>query len=481
VLEGSTTVRLSEDKIREAILHPDLDVRDTAVRYFYSSTAPDQNLMPLAIEAIEKYGRTEAFSFTHYLNVLPQTEQTIAWVIAELRCDFQGLPEERYFYFLDLSRLLCHADIRQVVRRAPEIFHAPHFDPKERLAFRERLDMFGWSAETCWNALLKHCEANKDKNNFEEFDLGHALRIIEALARQPDEYQGQVVAILAQKVHDVRHDPRKWLQPLLAKLSGEMRLRGAIPLLVGNLGHPYSFLSDQSMFALAKIGGDEVVSLVCDSFPHASRDFRLYASDLLCTIHSDLTVQRVLGLLPGETELAIRTNLCEALVDHFSFEGIEPARQLLKRHELTPDLRHLRSSLIATCKIMDTRFPEFDVWHAEAREDAQDERRKMQELHKMAYEAGGDLGLLVNKLKAEIAQNQLKIERLKAEIAEKEKALSGQTSPHAPRSIPRLPRGREAGAGLSPPSKSIRVGRNDPCPCGSGQKFKKCCMGRSKG
>ena len=22
-----------------------------------------------------------------------------------------------------------------------------------------------------------------------------------------------------------------------------------------------------------------------------------------------------------------------------------------------------------------------------------------------------------------------------------------------------------------------RVGRNDPCPCGSGKKFKKCCMG----
>ncbi|HEY9857713.1 MAG TPA: SEC-C metal-binding domain-containing protein [Stenomitos sp.] len=22
----------------------------------------------------------------------------------------------------------------------------------------------------------------------------------------------------------------------------------------------------------------------------------------------------------------------------------------------------------------------------------------------------------------------------------------------------------------------VKVGRNDPCPCGSGQKFKKCCM-----
>ncbi|NVM77441.1 uncharacterized protein FHW83_003247 [Duganella sp. SG902] len=27
----------------------------------------------------------------------------------------------------------------------------------------------------------------------------------------------------------------------------------------------------------------------------------------------------------------------------------------------------------------------------------------------------------------------------------------------------------------APPVKAAKVGRNDPCPCGSGQKFKKCC------
>lgn len=25
----------------------------------------------------------------------------------------------------------------------------------------------------------------------------------------------------------------------------------------------------------------------------------------------------------------------------------------------------------------------------------------------------------------------------------------------------------------------IKIGRNDPCPCGSGKKFKKCCLGKS--
>jgi hypothetical protein len=139
-------VRYPEDKIKEAILHPDLDVRDTAIRYFYSSTSPDATLMPLAIQAIERYGRTKAFSFTHYLNLLPQTEQTIGWVIAELQRGFEGRPEEWHFYYLNLSRLLCHTDIRLIAQHAPDVLHAPHFDPKEQVAFRERLEMFGWKA-----------------------------------------------------------------------------------------------------------------------------------------------------------------------------------------------------------------------------------------------------------------------------------------------------------------------------------------------
>lgn len=35
---------------------------------------------------------------------------------------------------------------------------------------------------------------------------------------------------------------------------------------------------------------------------------------------------------------------------------------------------------------------------------------------------------------------------------------------------------RRAGLDRPPASKSSKVGRNDPCPCGSGKKFKKCCL-----
>ena len=39
-------MRLSEDKIKAAILHPDIEIRDRAVRYFGKSFSPDLSIMP---------------------------------------------------------------------------------------------------------------------------------------------------------------------------------------------------------------------------------------------------------------------------------------------------------------------------------------------------------------------------------------------------------------------------------------------------
>ena len=54
----------------------------------------------------------------------------------------------------------------------------------------------------------------------------------------------------------------------------------------------------------------------------------------------------------------------------------------------------------------------------------------------------------------------------------------------APAALAAMERGREraaANAGRTGPLQPImrnekRVGRNDPCPCGSGKKYKRCCF-----
>jgi hypothetical protein len=52
-------MRLSEEEIKKGILHPGTKVREMAVRYFADSFSQDPTIMPLVIQAIEKYGWRE--------------------------------------------------------------------------------------------------------------------------------------------------------------------------------------------------------------------------------------------------------------------------------------------------------------------------------------------------------------------------------------------------------------------------------------
>src|SRR6266481_3616192 len=82
--EGAKIMRLSEDKIKEAILHPDSEIRQRATSFFSRSYSPDSSIMPLVIKAVETFGREDAYHLIGRSRDLPQSEDTIAWVIDEL-------------------------------------------------------------------------------------------------------------------------------------------------------------------------------------------------------------------------------------------------------------------------------------------------------------------------------------------------------------------------------------------------------------
>jgi uncharacterized protein len=58
------------------------------------------------------------------------------------------------------------------------------------------------------------------------------------------------------------------------------------------------------------------------------------------------------------------------------------------------------------------------------------------------------------------------------------KRFFNHSRPHAAR-LAALRRGRSAPEPTPVYSTEARVGRNDPCPCGSGRKYKKCCLGKA--
>ena len=114
-------MRLSEEKIKQAILHPRLEIRQRAVRYFSVCHSDDERVVPLVIQAVERYGREDAYHLVGSSVDLRHTKETITWVIEEL----QDPAAERYEnYVFNLNRVLCHADPALLIHRDTEILES---------------------------------------------------------------------------------------------------------------------------------------------------------------------------------------------------------------------------------------------------------------------------------------------------------------------------------------------------------------------
>ena len=442
-------MRFPEDKIKEAILHPDLEIRNRATSYFGKSFSSDPGIMPLVIKAVETHGKQDAYRQVGLARNLQQSEDTIAWVVQELN-DPQTDQFENYAY--NLLMVLVEADPVLLLPRETAILEARHFLPDLRAPFTERLRMLSWDEATCWQKLEEFCEEGKDKQYTNEVDLGHANRIVEALARYGPQCEAKVRALLSQKVDDYHHNPMKWLEPLMVRLAGQAHLDSTIPLLIAKLHEDADLLNEECAEALTRIGTPAVLEAVAETFPKAEHHFRLYATGPLEHIPSDLAVEKCVQLLAQERDHGIRRELAQALLCHFAHEGIEAVRQLLVGRELDFEDKGLRNYLLETCTIMGERFPEYDEWLAIEKAEKEQHWKRVKELE------GDPKGLLLFALEK----------------------LTGKKAADVPRARPPVPPAPRLMLSRKPEAKQ-KVGRNDPCPCGSGKKFKNCCMKKQSG
>jgi hypothetical protein len=166
-------MRLPEATIKQAIVHPEKLVRHEALLYFADCYSGDEEVLPLAIKAIETYGRSKAFLHVHVLSHLAQTDATVEWTIRELHRQ-EDKAEDGDSYFLALSRLLCSADPKCIASRADEILEAPGFYNEFIPEFRERLQLATWDADQCWKELERICAEGVAKQDSSDLDFDHA-------------------------------------------------------------------------------------------------------------------------------------------------------------------------------------------------------------------------------------------------------------------------------------------------------------------
>ena len=204
----------------------------------------------------------------------------------------------------------------------------------------------------------------------------------------------------------------------------------------------------------AVIADPEAVRLIRADFPKESWGFKNYSAALLGNIKHQESEDTLLALLETERDSAIRTMLCLGLCELFSATGVEIVRREIHNgYDQTIDC--LEETLLPVAQVLEIEIPEAEQWQAE-REEREIEQSQLRD-------EWAELGRRYAAAKAAgidpFAHSQA------ASATKVEESWTAATEVQGATTIRR---------------DTPRVGRNDPCPCGSGKKFKKCCARKAK-
>lgn len=362
-------MRLPESKIKEAILHPIDELREQALHYFSDVYSPDPTIMPLVIQAVEKYGRGKAFSIMRDAEHLAQTDPTVEWLMRELRrsYDLADLEQDNYRFAIALA--LTAADTQLLAPREQEIIGLPAFPELLRAPLHERIEMAAWPWDRCWEALLNFGIDTMRRREFTQNDLRYAGRLVEALARDRDNANA-VLSLLKRPYKGKDRAMVLWLEPQIIAVAGELRLEAAIPLLMRRLTKPK--VMDDAFTALERIGTDAVVEAIDQKWWGADQDTRCSLAIILESIHTDESVKKCRVFLAGEHDPEVQLLLANSLLGNFEPEAIDlcwPLVADIEEDELNPEERDFRYRLVAVSMIMGKTFPMFEEWKTAALRD----------------------------------------------------------------------------------------------------------------
>jgi hypothetical protein len=446
---------LLESKIKQAILHPEEEIRLTALAYFAGSHTSDETIMPLVIEAVEKYGWEKAFRLLRDGDDLPQTAATVAWLTGELSKDWDFEEVDADNYTTAIALILSQARVELLL---PEMTGLPGFPDELEAEFLDRLEMQSWDWETGWDALEELGRDVYTEGRYRRRDMQRARRIVECLARHRE--QGRLILPLLERRYRGYEKDVMWaLEPPLAELAGRMRLEEAVPILLERLYEDDLDMSDSCQKALEWIGGDLVVRAIAGQWQDAEEEVRMYAAETLERVHTELCTRTCLEFFRAEESPEVRDYLAHALLANFVVEAVEPIREMVQG-DVDVETMDLRHSLVAACTLMEVSFPEYERWYKEAQEqrwgwDDDEEPHRIRERL-------GDRDDEDDEEWDEDDELAYEDEHADAEIADADD--DGAYADQLREKFARFERG------------GPKVGRNDPCPCGSGKKYKKCCM-----
>jgi HEAT repeat protein len=396
--------------------HADKDVRDHAAKYLCEGDDPRPATAEDFWRAIDRFGFDEALGTVARLGQMPQTRGSVTRVLEALKA-----PRDRVVE-MHLVGTLERIEFPLLVEFSDEIHRHPKVKGPIREHLAMRLALAQDPPEKIWESLMSHAGEVKAMHAG-GFDRRISERLIEVLARTPEMFADRVMAILRDK------SITDWREIFAVRLAGEMRWQPAVPVLVEKLHIDTDYLLDCVNDALVRIGDLIAVHLIAQGFADASWNFRLFATNPLGRFKHAETEAILLRLLKGEPDRAVRTHLACSLCDICTTnpDALHALSRLAAEGAYDPSVVDLEELLLTVGEMVGYEPPEAPQWR-----------------------------LAVAARRVQQSQARANFERLVRQSADDGEDEMLPTSPIV-RTEP-------------------KIGRNDLCACGSGKKFKKCCM-----
>jgi hypothetical protein len=436
---------LLPDQMLPFLNHEDPDVRRLAVKYFdeLADASPPETAEELW-RALDSYGKTtglfgvpEQNPMLLALAQLPQNDVSTARAIELLKNT--GLNDvNRYFVFGYFTKM----PVDLLDRHREHIL--PFIDDAARKILEHRLSLRALTGEQLWQELMDHSIRAVEAENYRSVDAAGAGRIAEALHTHPE--------IAIPRAMEILQDPqdRYWLETWCIGLLGDLRHNPATDLILNQM------MSDDGDFkhpvagrALARMDPHQTVSKIEARYDEKENYVRMRVPESLGKNKHPLAEAALIRLLAGETDPQAVSCICGALVDLCTTNGLDAMRQVIIENRYDSSFGDVMEELVCLAKVTGIHPPELEQWTREVNDKNRQRKKRRDFLAKMGMtEAQAELlrGLAEGKSAKELT---------------KQKSLAAAAI------------GQDATMPIR--RESPKIGRNDPCPCGNGKKYKKCC------
>jgi hypothetical protein len=416
---------LPADELKPRLLDRDWLVREAVARWFRSSWSRDPDLVPLVLEAVRRHPRRVSRHLLSLCDRFVLTPESLDRVVAALE---DPVDEDTG---LHLNRMLWGAPGPLLAANLERILGNPFLLEPTALRVERRAELATWPAEKLWDDLVELTDAARGRDA-SSIDFGRARDLVDALSSHGEVDAGRVLSAIA------AHGEDWWLEVFAVELAGARGMREAVPALVSKLRCEGDYLHEAALHALARIGDPNAVDSIRAAYPHESFDFRLYASGVLGDLKCEPAEEALLALLPTERDVALRAYLCVALCEQFSARGLDLVlREIESGYDAS--VASLEEAVLPVADILGARLPRAKAWRAKAERERERTARALRDLDDFA----DDFPF--------------------AEDDEDAAPYSDADLDHV--LAPVVPRVRT----------HPKIGRNAPCPCGSGRKYKRCC------